>query len=75
VKRLVEPHAAGVEERELGRVADHDQRALARADDVVDRLPQLRPRRDALERAQQLRVAPRIILRRGAREAERGGGL
>ena len=37
-ERRVEPDAAGVEERELVRVADHDQRALVRADDVVDRL-------------------------------------
>jgi hypothetical protein len=46
-----------------------------RADDVVDRLAQLRARRDALECSEQLRIAPRIILGRRPREAERAGGL
>ena len=37
-ERVVEPDAAREEERELGRLADDDQRALVRADDVVDPL-------------------------------------
>ena len=36
MKRQVEPHPAGEEERELVRVADDDQRAELGADDVVD---------------------------------------
>jgi len=66
---LVEPHPTGEEKRELTGIADHDQRAFARADHVVDRLAELRPRRDALERVEQQRIAARVVLRRRAREA------
>ena len=69
-ERQVEPHAAREQERELLRVADHDQRALARADDVVDRLPQLGSRRDAPDRGEQPPVEPWILLRRLADRAE-----
>ena len=55
------------------RVADHDQRALVRADDVVDRLAERRARRDRLDRREQLRVAPGVVLGRRPREAELAG--
>ena len=74
-KRDVEPDPAGEEKRELVRIADHDQRALARADDVVDALTQLGARRDALERGEQRGIAARVVLGRRAREPEGGGGL
>src|SRR3954451_3743639 len=73
-ERLVEPHAARVQKRQLGGVADDDQSALVRANHVVDRLPQLGARRDPLERGEQARVPAWIVLRRCACEAE-GGGL
>src|SRR5919201_1753862 len=72
-ERLVETHAAGEQERELVRIAEDDQRSLAGANDVVDRLAQLRPGSDALEGVEQLRIAARIVLRRGSCEPE--GGL
>ena len=53
-ERRVEPDPARVEERELVRVADHDQRALVRADDVVDRLAQRGAGRDLRDRREQL---------------------
>ena len=61
-ERRVEADAAGVEERELGRVADHDQRAFVRADNVVDRLPEQGSRGDRLDRGEQVRIAARIVL-------------
>ena len=70
-ERRVELDAAGVEERELVRVADHDQRALVRADDVVDGLAEPGARRNLGDRREQLRVlAARIFLGGDAREAE-----
>ena len=69
-ERRVEPDAAGVEERELLRIADHDQRALARADHVVDRLPDRGAGRDRLDRREQVRIAARVVVGRRAREAE-----
>src|SRR5205085_11989499 len=66
-----EPDASGEEEGEDLRLADDDQRAVARADDVIDPLAELGARRYALERGEQLRIAPRIVLGRRAREAER----
>ena len=72
--RLVEAHATGEQERELARIADHDQRAFARPDDVVDRLTKLPAGRDSLESVEQERITSWIVLRRRAREAE-GCGL
>ena len=66
----VEADPARVEERELVRVADDDERALVGADDVVDRLAERRARRDLRHRLEQLRVAAGVVFRRRAREPE-----
>ena len=68
----VELHPAGVEERQLVGIADHDQRALLRADDVVDPGAQLRARRDLCDRGQQDRVAALVDLGAGAGNADFG---
>ena len=70
-ERRVEPDAAGVEERELVRVADDDEGALVRADHVVDGLAEPGARRDLGDRVEELRVLPaRVFLGGNAREAE-----
>ena len=50
-ERRVEPDPARVQEGELVRVADDDERALVRADDVVDPLPQRGAGRDLRDAA------------------------
>ncbi len=59
-ERQVEPHAAGEQERQVVRVADHDQRAVLGADDVVDARAQPRARRDLLERREEGLILPRV---------------
>src|SRR4029450_13235712 len=59
-----------VEEGELLRVADHDQRALLRADDVVDALAEVCARGDLGDRGEQHRVAPEVQLCTRARDAD-----
>ena len=69
-ERLVELDAAGEHERQLRRLADHDQGAFARADDVVDSLSQRRARSYPRDRAEDVRVDSRIELSGAARKAE-----
>ena len=69
----VEPDPPGVEEREPGRVAYDDQRALVRTDHVVDRGAQVGAGGDPGDRLGEPRVAARIVLGGRAGEAERGG--
>src|SRR5438874_372574 len=71
-ERLIELDPAGEHERELRWLADHDQGALARADDVVDPLPKVGAGGDAGDRGQELGVEPRIGLVWLANETERG---
>ena len=74
-ERQIEANAPGVEERECVGVADHDQRALVRADDVVDALAQVGARRDSRDCVEQIRLAPRIVLGRRAREPQARRGV
>ena len=69
-KREIELHAARVQERKLPGISDHDQRALVRANDVIDRLPEVRTGSDLLQRPEELRIAAWILLGRRAREPE-----
>src|SRR5207248_4144594 len=69
-ERRVEADPARVEECELVRVADDDERALVRADDVVDGLPERRAGGDLLDRGEERFVATRVVLRGRAREPE-----
>jgi hypothetical protein len=70
-ERRVEPDAAGVEKRELVRVAHDDEGALVRADHVVDGFAEPGSRRDLGDRVEELRVLPaRVFLGGNAREAE-----
>ena len=71
----VEPDAARVEKGERGRIADHDQCALVRADDVVDPLAKLGAGCDPLDRPEQARIAARVVLGGRAGEAEAATGL
>jgi hypothetical protein len=74
-ERLVERDAAGEQERELRRIADHDQRAFVGADDVVDPLAQVCAGRDSRDGVEQLGLATRIALGGRAREPQAGRGV
>ncbi len=68
---MVELEAAGEQELQLRRLADHDQGAEVALDDVVDAVAQLGARRDAPQGGHQCGISAGIVSGHGARIVRR----